>query len=131
MRTTVTIRRGALLAAAAMACAAVGPPTQAFDLIALARDALPGALVSSAYPFDPWATPVHLPAPGDLALPPAPPPPPGPGPTDPANPIGTGTGALPGSDLGLRASADRGGTDLLEGHRHLPRSDTDLGGRDL
>ncbi len=101
MRTTVTIRRGALLAAAAMACAAVGPPTQAFDLIALARDALPGALVSSAYPFDPWATPVHLPAPGDLALPPAPPPPPAPGPTDPANPIGTGTGALPGSDLGI------------------------------
>jgi chitodextrinase len=101
VRTTVTIRRGALLAAAAMACAAVGPPTQAFDLIALARDALPGALVSSAYPFDPWATPVHLPAPGDLAVPPAPPPPVVSGPTNPANPIGTGTGVLPGSDLGI------------------------------
>jgi chitodextrinase len=101
VRTTVTIRRGALLAAAAMACAAVGPPTQAFDLIALARGALPGALVSSAYPFDPWATPVHLPAPGDLAVPPAPPPPAVSGPTDPANPTGTGTGALPGSDLGI------------------------------
>jgi chitodextrinase len=102
VRTTVSIRRGALLAAAAMACAAVGPPTQAFDLVALARDALPSALVASAYPFDPWATPVHLPAPGDTTVPPAPPPPPAiAGPTDPANPVGTGRGALPGSDLGI------------------------------
>jgi len=101
VRTTVTIRRGALLAAAAMACAAVGPPTQAFDLVALARDALPGALVASAYPFDPWATPVHLPTSGDTTVPPVPPPPAVAGPTDPANPVGTGTGALPGSDLGI------------------------------
>ncbi len=99
MRTTVAIRSGALLAAAAMAGAALAPQTGAFDFVALAREAAPRVLVSSAYPFDPWSTPVHLPTPQDLSLPPAPPPPSIADPTSPGSLSGTGT--FPGSNLGI------------------------------
>ncbi len=75
VRTTVNIRRGALIAAAAMACAAIGSPTPGVGLADLFTGGQGGRLLgtqaASAYPFNPWALPVHPPVPGELPLPPA------------------------------------------------------------
>lgn len=74
MRSTARFRRAAAVLFLSLCAAAAGVPAGGLRALVLSRSLSPDASASTAYPFNPWADPVHPPVPGLLPLPPVPPP---------------------------------------------------------
>ncbi|MCI0689971.1 MAG: hypothetical protein L0Y54_22450 [Sporichthyaceae bacterium] len=70
---TARFRRAAAVLGLSLCAAAAGAPNGGLRALVLSESLLPKASASTAYPFNPWSTPVHPPVPGPLPLPPTPP----------------------------------------------------------
>jgi Transglycosylase SLT domain len=70
---TARFRRAGAILFLSLCAAAAGVPGGGLRALVLSESLLPDASAATAYPFNPWAEPVHPPVPTELPLPPVPP----------------------------------------------------------
>lgn len=73
MRSTARFRRAGAVLFLSLCAAAAGVPGGGLRALVLSESLGPDASAATAYPFNPWAEPVHPPVPTPLPLPPVPP----------------------------------------------------------
>ncbi|MGH8835148.1 MAG: lytic murein transglycosylase [Actinomycetes bacterium] len=105
MRSTARFRRAGAILFLSLCAAAAGVPGGGLRALVLSESLLPDASAATAYPFNPWAEPVHPPVPTELPLPPVPPTTvPSPANPTPGVPIGVYPPYLGGYQYGVPAN---------------------------